>query len=212
VEGEAILAELDSWAIAQLRKHQLVWSGWGPIQSLSGDHDRIGDTGFGLRKVTNIDGKKLRLFFLSLLWRAAASSHPGFSEVTVETEDLEKLRIMLLAGDAGSPSYFSIQLTQISTLGPSQNLAPLARIKTIPAYEDVPEKLVPYFRFYFDGLAAHIHRQDNDDAKELGAMVVGQTDTLALTTVTYAESFQRKNLGLLMAEAYRDWPELMTKL
>jgi hypothetical protein len=32
-EGEAVLSELDNWAIAQLRSHRLVWSGWGPMRA-----------------------------------------------------------------------------------------------------------------------------------------------------------------------------------
>lgn len=214
-EGEAILAALDNWAIPELRKHKLVWSGWGPLQSLplGPDHDLIGNTGFGLRKVRGLDANRLRLFFLSLLWRAAASTHYGFAEIKLPPQELARLGDMLLANDPGAPSYFSIQLTQISTLGPAQNLTPIAQKKQIPAVGDVQEHSRPIFRFYFEGLVAHIHLDDAEyETNKLGPLVLGLEDSIAISTVTYEMSFQRKNLMKLMAEAYTNWPELMAKL
>jgi hypothetical protein len=211
-EGEAVLAALDSWAIAQLRKHKLVWSGWGPAQLLTDNHDRMGDTGFGVRKITGLDGKRLRLFFLSLLWRAAASTHHGFSDIKLSSEEVEKLGQMLLANDPEPSTYFSIQLTQISTLGTVQNLTPFAQTKTIPAFDSVPARTVRFFRFYFDGLVAHIHPVPDGDSCKLGSLVLGLEDVLTVSTVTYEISFQRKNLTNMMAEAYANWPDTMKKL
>jgi hypothetical protein len=213
-EGEAVLAALDNWAIPELRKHNLVWSGWGPMRLLpyGQDHDPIGDTGFGLRKVSGLDASRLRLFYLSLLWRAAASTHYGFAEIKLPSPELEKLGEMLLASDSGAPSYFSIHLTQISTLGPAQNLVPLARTKTIPAVGDVQEHYRPYYRFYFEGLVAHIHLDPEYESHKLGPFVLGQEESIAITTVTYEMSFQRKNLMNLMADANKNWPDLMAKL
>jgi hypothetical protein len=208
------LARLDNWAIPELRKHKLVWSGWGPLQSLphGHDHDPIGTTGFGLRKVSGLDANRLRLFFLSLLWRAAASTHYGFTEITLPPPELEKLGEMLLANDPGSPTYFPIHLTQISTMGPAQNLAPFARTKTIPGMGDVQEHTRPYFRFYVEGLVAHIHLDAEYESDKLGPLVLGLNDFITITTVTYEVSFQRKNLMRLVTEAHMKWPDLMAKL
>jgi hypothetical protein len=214
-EGEAVLAALDNWAILELRKHKLVWSGWGPLQSLphGQDHDPIGDTGFGLRKVSGLDANRLRLFFLSLLWRAAASTHYGFAAIKLPPQELEKLGDMLLANDPGVPTYFSIHLIQISTLGPAQNLTPIAKTTTIPAFGDVQEHSRPIFRFYFEGLVVYIHLDDAEyDSQKLGPLVLGLEESIAIPTVTYEMSFQRKNLMNLMADAYMNWPDLMTKL
>src|SRR5262245_1716421 len=41
--GEKILADLDSWAISELRRQMLVWSGWGQRTSLDTFHKPIGD-------------------------------------------------------------------------------------------------------------------------------------------------------------------------
>lgn len=96
-EGEKILAEYDDWAIKALRKHALVWSGWGPRMSLNGVQ-AIPGTPWGFRSVSGSDWKKLRLFFLSLLWRAAATDRPEFNEIDLPLEHLEQLRLMVLNG------------------------------------------------------------------------------------------------------------------
>ena len=215
-EGEEILMEFDNWAIAELRRHRLVWSGWGPLQVLpyGPDHDPIGDTGFGLRKLSGTDFTKLRLFFLSLLWRAAASTLQGFAEIQLESEELEGLRARLVARDPGPPTYFSIQLTQLSTLGEAQNLVPLARIKNIPSIEEFEGYSIPYFRFYFDGLIAHIHPNDygTHQPDKLGPLVLGQSEFTTIPTVKYEKSFQLTNLLRLQTDAWSCWPELMTRL
>src|SRR5689334_22772129 len=48
-EGEEILALLDNWAISTLRAHRLVWSGWGPIQTLQ-EGIAIADKGWRARE------------------------------------------------------------------------------------------------------------------------------------------------------------------
>jgi hypothetical protein len=52
--GEQFFKKLDTFAIAELRKHKLVWSGWG---------DSAFAVTSGIRILTGADVKKLRLFF-----------------------------------------------------------------------------------------------------------------------------------------------------
>jgi hypothetical protein len=213
-EGEAILAAIDGWAITELRKHKLVWSGWGPMQSLGNEHDPIGASGFGLRKVKAVDTKRLRLFFLSLLWRATATMHHGFSEIKLSPEQIDELGRMLVCSKSGPSSYYHIQLTQLSTLGTIQNLTPLSQVKTLRYFEEErPSRRVPYFRFYFDGLIAHIHPYPDIDATEAGPLVLGyHEDEVTVLTVSYEISFQRKNLANLMFDAVVDWPDEVRRL
>ncbi len=49
--------------------------------------------------VRNIDYTKLKLFFLSVLWRASISSRPFFKEITIDYEKEEELREMILTGN-----------------------------------------------------------------------------------------------------------------
>jgi hypothetical protein len=51
------------------------------------------------------DYSRLRLFVISLLWRAAQSSHPFFRGITLPTR-VERLRSLVLAGDVGQQSEF----------------------------------------------------------------------------------------------------------
>jgi hypothetical protein len=92
-EGETILRDYDTWAIRELRKQKLVWSGWGKRSVLDEpEHRTIRSTPYGVRVIKGIDLPRLRGFFLSLLWRAAATKLPEFVEVVLSNEDLERLR------------------------------------------------------------------------------------------------------------------------
>ena len=206
--GEAILTELDTWAISQLRAHKLVWSGWGPMQALPRSDETVPGTGWSVRKVSGIDPRRLRLFFLSLLWRAAATDRPEFSEVDMPAKDIEKLRSMLVAGDPEPLSFYPTTLTQLSTLGITHNLTPLAETKTIPGLGGEADQTVPYFRFYFDGLIAHMHRQASDGGVSggLGPLVVGAGGELVLSTIPFETSFERENLRVVMSESKGTWP------
>jgi hypothetical protein len=96
-EGEAILQAYDGWAVSELRRHKLVWSGWGPMLRLSVEgFNAFPGTPWGVRRVTGIDPVRLRLFFLSLLWRAAASQLDGFNEVSLREAELARIRGMVV--------------------------------------------------------------------------------------------------------------------
>jgi len=206
--GEKILMDLDTWAISELRKHKLVWSSWGSAQTLGGLHTPIADSGWGIRRVNGINPKKLRLFFLSLLWRAAATSRPEFAGVQMPADDLEQLRIMLCSSDPEPISFYPSQLTQLSTVGDMHNYAPIADVKTIPSLEEggVPRDL-PFFRFYFDGLIAHTHRHASDDGftASLGHMIVGGDKKLTFGTQTYERSMQASTVNSVVTRALRAW-------
>jgi hypothetical protein len=151
-EGEDILTALDTWAIAELRKHELVWSGWGPTRALSTTLDLVPGTDWGTRIVEGIDPTGLRLFFLSLLWRAAATDRPEFADVTLPPDDLEQLRLKLLSNDPTPLSFYPTQLMQLYTIGETHNHTPITSTKTISSFGATPDRTIPIFRFYFDGL------------------------------------------------------------
>lgn len=202
-EGEKILAEYDDWAIRILRKHTMVWSGWGPRISLN-DFQRFPGTPWGIRSVSGDDWKKLRLFFLSLLWRAAATDRPEFNEVDLPPDHLERLRQMVLNCDAEPVAFYAISLTQISTIGIKHNHAPIAFTKTIPSLEaGRPAMEEPTFRFYLDGLIIHFSRlsTEQNEARDLGPLVVGAEDTITLSTVEFESSAQAENLAIVGREA-----------
>lgn len=196
-EGEKILADFDTWAISELRKHKLVWSSWGPNRSLGSLHVPFDGTPLGMRKIEGIEPKNFRLFFLSLLWRAASSNFTEFAEVHLSQQDLERLRLMILSRETEPLSFYPAYLTQLSTIGHVHNHAPIATImKLSGSGEDANTKSLPVFRFYFDGLIVHMHRNVSDDGytSTLGNLTVGASETLLLLTIPYEESIQRYNL------------------
>lgn len=211
-EGEDILAKYDAAAIKELRRLKLVWSAWGPMTSLAvPDHSPIANTAYGLRKIGGADTKNLRLFFLSMLWRAGVSSRAEFSEIALTDGEISSLRRMVQEGDEGSPHYFPIMLTQLSTMGEVHNQTPIFQEKSVPEMGEFRGATVPIFRFYFEGLIAHIHRTNGEDSSPR-ALALGGGEELMVSTVTFESSWQRENLQLLISEAYRDHPGTMTKL
>lgn len=197
------LSDLDTWAIARLREHKLVWSGWGTETDLGRHHTPINKI-FGIRKIEGIDTKRLRLFFLSLLWRAAASSRREFKEISVTPQDLELLRRAILGLEEPPLCFYPVQLTQLSTKGVIHNHAPIPDFKYAPNLDDpgAPPYELPTFRFYMDGLIAHAHRSlpAAYSAKKLGNLVVGSGSSLVLSTVTFEDSLQLREMRAILGE------------
>ncbi|MFC3323448.1 hypothetical protein [Mesorhizobium cantuariense] len=158
--GEEILSFYDDWAIKYLRSNKLVWSGWGPMMALGQLHSSIPNTPWGARKITMEDPTMLRLFLLSLLWRAAVSTLEEMSEVILTPTEIEQLRRMLIDRNPEPFDLFAASLTQFSTIGIIHNMTPLAEDKYVPKIGESAEYYQPMFRFYFDGLVVHFHRDD----------------------------------------------------
>lgn len=211
LSGERILTSYDTWAIRQLRLHKLVWSGWGR-QTLGGSVDGVDATGFGVRVIDGGDWQRLRLFFLSLLWRAAASDLPEFQEVRLPPEDLEQLRLMLVEANPEPADFYPIGLTQLSTRGPSHNVAPLAQDMVLPFNEGSGPATTPIFRFYLQGLIAHFHRPTGAPSPYSEGMCVGTEDRLLVLARPYDGSWEEENLNLNFAEAWAAWPQIRPHL
>jgi hypothetical protein len=103
---------------------------------------------------------------------------------------------------------------QLHTLGETHNHTPIVSTKTIPSFGVTPERTIPIFRFYFDGMIAHFHRHssDNGHTEGQGCLVVGHGIRLAVVVLPYERSFQRTNFMQMRAEAMTRWPEVMVKL
>src|SRR5680860_570605 len=97
--GEKILADYDGYGIAELKRHKLTWRSWGPMLMLSAPKHRqlppfLSPPGAGARRIVLEDPGRLRLFFLSLLWRAAETSRWEFNEIDLKKPQLDTLRKM----------------------------------------------------------------------------------------------------------------------
>jgi hypothetical protein len=60
----------------------------------------------------------------------------------------------------------------------------------------------------------HFHRHANDDgfSNSLSDLVVGHSERLFVSTVTYEKSFQLMNLNLLHLETLARWPAELSRL
>lgn len=213
-EGEDILARYDTHALTELRKHKMVWHSWGPMLNLSTlDHVRTEGSQLGLRRIERVDALALRVFFLSVFWRAAACSLKEFEQIVISSSQMRRLRGMVRAGTADPPDEFPIVLTQISTIGPIHNYGPVADRRL--ANPDRPNgPTIPFFRFFMDGLVAHIYPERSSlDVAEAGPVVLGgKSDEVVVTTVTFEGSRQKRDLGLSVRANHFEFPEVMKTL
>lgn len=130
-EGEDILTSYDTWGISELRRLKLIWQSWGPMERLiTADYQNFDTADFGIRKVNFSDHNKMRLFLLSILWRAGATQLPDFGEVQIKASDLRRLRRHLLDRSVPPKSFFPVTLTQLSTRGQQHNLSPIFQIRS----------------------------------------------------------------------------------
>ena len=206
-KGEEILAAYDNWAVNELRRHRLVWSSQGATRlPAGGGAVPLGWLGYGLRRVYCSDPGRLRLFFLSLLWRAAQTTRPEFQTVRLPPDDLETLRMMVRWGRPGPVAFYPATLLQLTPVGPVHNHAPNARDETYKCFGQIITW--SSFRFYFDGLVANVHRPRPGHAGVFEtSLTVGYDNVLILMMQDFRSSFQLSNLRQSMMENFLQWPQ-----
>jgi hypothetical protein len=64
--------------------------------------------GLDLTECLNVDYTRLRLFYLSILWKTSISSQKMFAGIKLPESDEEKLRTMILNNDSGNPKDFQM--------------------------------------------------------------------------------------------------------
>lgn len=209
-EGEDILSTIDDAGIAELREHGLLWSGrqslaTGPSPDL---FDR--ESGVGTRVISGVDIHALRMFFLSLLWRCAASKRSEVSAIELPERDLEKLRLMIVEDRHTPIAAYPFTLTQLLEVGPIHNFAPVAT--TIPSVEidGQVSQPIPVFRFYLDGLIANIVRDGSGYGE--GMQFNEKEHRMFVITARTATSFQILNLTESVIETELQWPNVATKI
>lgn len=202
--GEDILEEIDTIGINELRRHRLVWSGW------SSDEDRLkpseGDLGEGKIRLLKLQfPEALRLFFLSLLWRAAASSRPEFADVALSDSEVEDLRLRVLHKTPGPVEDYPIQLFQLITRGPAHNRTPLLERKPLVKDDGSEGEMISFARFYFDGLVSHIHLPRGQPISENYLKVcLGFQETTAVFGREYDDSRTMENLRTMFTSVVRE--------
>ncbi len=202
-DGEDILAKYDDRGISILRSLGLVWSSdrllCPPSEFLKPMNP---DWHIGQLPYSDTQRKWLRLFFLSLLWRAAATDHIAFAPVILQEDKLERLKEALLHPASDDKMLFPTTLVHLHTRGGWHNNS--------PTYREEGDGF-RFFRFYFDGLIALIHivPPTSDD---LSSLAVGNGPELVFMSRPFEGSHQEERINTLMLETLLNHPETVESL
>lgn len=201
-EGEDILSDIDNKAITLLRENHLVWSGWPTVvDKLPCDINQITklDENTSLRIIEGVDFRPLKIFFLSIVWRAAASSREDMRLVSLPPDMLEKLRIATLNQDALADVDFPVKIHQLSSRGFMHNRSPIIEQQTFDLNPPYRPMVHNFCRIYMDGLIAHVALDaDKNYVDSLDNLIVGKSNSLAIIANTFESSRTFSNLQELV--------------
>jgi hypothetical protein len=188
--GEDILERYDDWGIRELRRAGLVWS--SPSHSHLVPYGASEAPYVGTARVRINHPKRLRLFCLSLLWRAAASSLPAFDKIRLDSAELEFLRRLLLWESVDDFGNFPIILWSLLGPGAQHNHTPIFQ----RSGELGAELPVDYYRFYIDGLLVLFGGAEPTEPfwKAQSTYLVHETPELDVLTQPFEYSRQRRDL------------------
>ncbi|MFG1222611.1 hypothetical protein [Xanthobacter wiegelii] len=203
--GEDVLSDYDNYGIAELKRLKLIWSGWGEATICPAPFESFGDSPLGVRQVDLDDGRRLRAFFLSLLWRFSASSKPEFAHIDLGVERQERLRRILLKEEDDDLRFFPIVLFQIPKMGPRHNYVPTNEVLNLPIVENnecTGSRPINVIRAYFDGLIVFFYVCENvDGAEDEISFLHGKKLTIATLEPRGSIQFLMHDETLSMAEA-----------
>lgn len=113
-------------------------------------------------EVENVDTAKIRLFALSLLWRAAVSELSSMQEVKVRAQNIEEIGKRIFSETPGSPRQFAVYFCVFDSGEELPKVAPFR-----PGAH-------PFYRFFLDGVVAYVcPRKSLVAAPRYGRLLVG---------------------------------------
>jgi hypothetical protein len=210
--GEDILEEIDTPAIDVLREHKLIWSSWGSENRLKTNDLLAKSDEQAFRVVKFSRAKELQLFFLSVVWRSAATQRPEFSDVQIPADLVEDIRRRVSAKDPGPFGDYPVQLFQIVSKGILHNRAPLLE-RTVVELETGDRREMDYVRIYFDGLVARVHLalRESFDERYLGTCLRSGEGT-----IVFAHEFEASrtaaNIKEMVATVVKEGMEPTSRL
>jgi len=166
-----------------------IWQGWDDYaQKLLTEEPLNGQVRcHGSQKlayvVNNFEYKKLKLFFISMIWRASVSSQQFFSKVSLgQFEDIAKQRIA--DNEPGDTEDFSVILAKFNH--------PLAKSILDPHEHKLSD--VNYLRFYLGGYIADIKVDYKPNPKLLSQLTMAENRPLCILCRDFKKS---KELNLM---------------
>jgi hypothetical protein len=142
------------------------------------------------------NGDILRLFFLSIVWRTAASSLAECRWVELTEQEQEDLRKRIVSSEPGAPIDYPIQLFQLITRGPTHNRVPLLEIQPVPKRDGSGPVDVHCVRIYLDGLVAYVYLpgRTNATGSAYFDFCVGVRDVAVIMTHEFEKSRTHENM------------------
>ena len=137
--------------------------------------------------VENFEYKKLKLFFISLLWRASVSKQQFFSKISLgEFENIAKEHIA--KGDPGDKEDFGVTLAKFDH--------PLA--KSILDPHDDKQSDVNYYRFYLGSYIAYIKVDTKPAPSPLSLIAIAPNKPLYIIYRDFSKSKELELMKILL--------------
>lgn len=141
------------------------------------------------RTAYGIDTARIKLFFLSVLWRADVSQNIFFEDVNLDMEDREKIRSMIIENNAGTRDDYPILLLHYSR----SNAEPRKVISKIFRYQ---QDALPYYGAIMSGILVLWYTAPNSMTEKFKSMIVSADNDLhILSSPTQGYNFLTKFMG-----------------
>lgn len=120
-------------------------------------------------EIPQFDYKRLKLFFVSLLWRASISSHKFFERISLGQQE-NILRDMILSQSPGPPEQYGVTLARFEI--------PVANGMLDPHPETFDG--VDFCRFYLTGYVVYIHIDNKPPPSWLADFAIKETKPITV--------------------------------
>ncbi|MEG4106398.1 hypothetical protein [Microcoleus sp. S13_C5] len=134
-------------------------------------------------KIETFDYKQLKLFFMSILWRAAITSDSFFAQVQLGSWE-DKLKKMILAQDPGSENDFSVVLFKYEGDG--------SEIMQNPTKQK--QDGVNYYRFRFPKYGFLIKVDQRNFPPNLAPYILSPNQPLLIGVMEYMDSKESERI------------------
>ncbi|WP_281228075.1 hypothetical protein [Flavobacterium aquiphilum] len=129
-DSDILCAECDNGVIGNFERYacNYLYNGHDSIETETFPGDAIH---VPFVRYKNLDYAKIKLFFLTILWKSHLSQNPFFQDVNLGTVYGERLRKMILDNDAGAEDEFEVILIKIANneTKPIQSIIQPRRLK-----------------------------------------------------------------------------------
>ena len=120
-------------------------------------------------QIAQFDYKRLKLFFVSLLWRASISTQKFFKRISLGPQE-STLRDMILTESPGPPEQYGVTLSRFELQAANGMLDPHPE-----AFDGVN-----FCRFYLTGYVAYIHIDDKPPPPFIADFVIKETEPITV--------------------------------